>query len=157
MLFFLSSLAAGGARLLAQSDPSTEPTVIAVGKVWPAVVNVNTERIVKRTYQDPYDQMFNQFFGGSMRPPRELRQKVQSLGSGFLVDPAGYIVTNEHVVERAADMKIHVTMADGKVYEATLCDGGSLEGYRAPENRRGQSRFPISPCRISRRICWGRR
>jgi S1-C subfamily serine protease len=97
--------------------------VVAVGKVWPAVVNVNTERIIKRTYQDPYDQLFNQFFGGEMRPPRELQQKEQSLGSGFIVSPSGYIVTNEHVVERAADMKIHVTMSDGKVYEARYVTG----------------------------------
>jgi serine protease Do len=87
------------------------------------VVNVNTERIITRTYQNPYDQLFNQFFGGTMRPPRELQQKEQSLGSGFIVDPAGYIVTNEHVVERAADMKIHVTMSDGKVYEARYVTG----------------------------------
>jgi len=105
------------------SDPASEPTVIAVGKVWPAVVNVNTERIITQRYQNPYDQLFNQFFGGAMRPPRELQQKVQSLGSGFIVDPAGYIVTNEHVVERAADMKIHVTMSDGKVYEARYVTG----------------------------------
>jgi serine protease Do len=111
--------------ILAQTgnDPALEPAVIAVGKVWPAVVNVNTERIVKRTYEDPYDQLFNQFFGGAMRPPREVQQKLQSLGSGFIVDPAGYIVTNEHVVERAADMKIHVTMSDGKVYEARYVTG----------------------------------
>jgi len=107
----------------AQNDPASEPAVVAVGKVWPAVVNVNTERIIKRLYQNPYDQLFNQFFGGQMRPPRELQQKEQSLGSGFIVDPAGYIVTNEHVVERAADMKIHVTMSDGKVYEARYVTG----------------------------------
>jgi len=115
------------APLLAESgganDPASEPAVVAVGKVWPAVVNVNTEHIIRRTYQDPYDQLFNQFFGGTMRPPREMQQKVQSLGSGFLVGPTGYIVTNEHVVERAADMKIHVTMSDGKVYEAHYITG----------------------------------
>jgi len=105
------------------SDPASEPAVVAVGKAWPAVVNVNTERVITRTYQNPYDQLFNQFFGGEMRPARELRQKVQSLGSGFLVDPSGYIVTNEHVVERAADMKIHVTLSNGKVYEARYVTG----------------------------------
>ena len=105
-----------------QNDPTTEPTVVAVSKVWPAVVNVNTERIIKMTYENPYDQLFNQFFGG-MRKPREYQQKEQSLGSGFIVDPAGYIVTNEHVVERAADMKIHVTLSDGKVYEARYVTG----------------------------------
>ncbi len=107
----------------AEIDPATEPSVIAVGKVWPAVVNIATERIVRRTYQDPYDQLFNQFFGGEMRPPRELRQKVQSLGSGFIIDPAGFIVTNQHVVERAADLKIQVTTSDGKTYSATYIAG----------------------------------
>jgi len=120
---FLATLLAGLLPAFAQSDPATEPAVVAVGRVWPAVVNVNTERIIRRTYEDPYDQLFNQFFGGAMRPPREMQQKVQSLGSGFLVGPTGYIVTNEHVVERAADMKIHVTMSDGKVYEARYITG----------------------------------
>ena len=120
---FLIILTASAAPVLAQNDPATEPAVLALGKIWPAVVNVNTERIIKRSYEDPYDQLFNQFFGGQMRPPRELQQKEQSLGSGFLIDPAGYIVTNEHVVERAADMKIHVTMSNGKVYEARYVTG----------------------------------
>ena len=123
LLILLGAMSPILAQAGAQNDPASEPAVIAVGKVWPAVVNVNTERIVKRLYQSPYDQLFNQFFGGEMRPPRELAQKEQSLGSGFLVDPAGYIVTNEHVVERAADMKIHVTLSDGKVYEARYITG----------------------------------
>jgi serine protease Do len=123
LLIFLGALSPAPAQTGPQNDPASEPAVIAVGKAWPAVVNVNTERIVKRLYQTPYDQLFNQFFGGEMRPPRELSQKEQSLGSGFIVDPAGYIVTNEHVVERAADMKIHVTLSDGKVYEARYVTG----------------------------------
>ena len=110
-------------RAFAQGDPASEPSVVAVGKVLPAVVNINTERIVRRTFQDPRDELFNQYFGGPMRPPRELRQKVQSLGSGFLVDPSGYIVTNEHVVERAADLKIQVTLSDGKTYSARYIAG----------------------------------
>jgi len=123
VLALVIGLAMSGGRSFAQSDPASEPAVVAVGKVLPAVVNINTERIVRRTYQDPRDQLFNQFFGGPMRPPRELRQKVQSLGSGFLVDPAGYIVTNEHVVERAADLKIQVTLSDGKTYDARYISG----------------------------------
>src|SRR5215210_3135441 len=110
---------------LAQSpaDPATEPAVIAVSKAMPAVVNINTERVVKRTVRDPYDDFFNNFFGGPTRPTRQIRQKVQSLGSGFIVDPAGYIVTNEHVVERAADLKIQVTTTDGKTYTARYVSG----------------------------------
>lgn len=101
------------------AQPASEPSVIAVAKALPAVVNVNTERIVRRAYRDPYDDFITQFFGEQMRPPgRELRQKVQSLGSGFIVDPAGYIVTNQHVVDRAEDLKISVTTPDGKTYNA---------------------------------------
>jgi len=122
-LFYIVLVLCGCGAVSAQTDPASEPSVIAVGKVWPAVVNINTERIIKRTVRDPYDEMFNQFFGRQIAPSRELRQKVQSLGSGFLVDPAGYIVTNEHVVERAADMRIHVTTSDGKTYEARYISG----------------------------------
>ncbi|MEI6560809.1 MAG: trypsin-like peptidase domain-containing protein [Verrucomicrobiota bacterium] len=105
-------------------EPASEPSVLAVAKAMPAVVNVNTERIVRRAVRDPYDDFITQFFGGQMRPPgRELRQKVQSLGSGFIVDPAGYIVTNEHVVERAEDLKISVTTPDGKTYTARYITG----------------------------------
>ena len=54
---------------------------------------------------------------------REIRQTLQSLGSGFIIDPAGHIVTNQHVVERAADLKIHVTTNDGKTYNAHYIAG----------------------------------
>ncbi len=104
-------------------DPTQEPSVIAVGKVMPTVVNINTERVVKRTARQPADTFFNEFYGGQMRPPRTYKQKVQSLGSGFIVDPTGFIVTNEHVVERAADLKISVTTSDGKTYEAKYVTG----------------------------------
>jgi serine protease Do len=107
----------------AQTDPATEPSVVAVAKVMPAVVNINTERVIQRTVRDPRDDFFNQFFGGPMRRPRVLSQKVQSLGSGFIVDPSGYIVTNEHVVERAAELKISVTTNDGKTYDARYIAG----------------------------------
>jgi len=115
--------AASIARADSQNEPSTEPSVIAVNKTWPAVVNINTERIVRRTVQDPLDMLFNQFYGAQVRPGRQISQKIMSLGSGFLVDPSGYIVTNQHVVERAADLKIQVTMTDGNTYEAKYIAG----------------------------------
>jgi len=104
-------------------QPSKEPTVLAVAKTLPAVVNINTERVVRRTVRDPYDDFFNNFFGGPMRPPRTLKQTVQSLGSGFLIGPDGYILTNAHVVERAADLKISVTPSDGKTHVARYITG----------------------------------
>jgi S1-C subfamily serine protease len=111
------------ASLFAQADPATEPAVLAVAKVLPAVVNINTERVVRRRVRDPFEDFATQFFGNYRSQPREIRQTLQSLGSGFIVDPAGYIVTNEHVVQRAADLKIEVTMNDGKVYNARYITG----------------------------------
>lgn len=108
---------------LAQADPASEPGVIAVAKVLPAVVSINTERVVRRQVRDPFEDFYAQFFGNYRVRPREIRQRIQSLGSGFVVDPAGYIVTNQHVVERAADLKIQVTTNDGKTYAAHYITG----------------------------------
>ena len=107
----------------AQTDPASEPSVLAVAKALPAVVNVNTERVVRRAVRDPVEDFYAQFFGNYRTRPREIRQTLQSLGSGFIVDPAGYIVTNQHVVERAADLKIQVTTNDGKTYNAHYITG----------------------------------
>ena len=103
--------------------PEEEPTVKVVARTLPAVVNINTESIVKRAVRDPMDSVFDSFFGGTMRPPRTIRQKVQSLGSGFFIDDKGTIITNAHVVERAAEMKISVTTPNGKTYSAHYVTG----------------------------------
>jgi serine protease Do len=121
-LIFLAAFAFN-ASSFAQADPAAEPAVLAVAKVLPAVVNINTERVVRRTVRDPFDEFYSQFFGNYRSRPREIRQTLQSLGSGFIVDPNGYIVTNEHVVERAADLKIQVTTNDTKTYNAHYITG----------------------------------
>src|SRR6476659_8776499 len=121
-LIFLFSLCETS-RCFAQADPASEPAVLAIAKVLPAVVNINTERIVKRQVRDPFEDFAAQFFGNYRGRPREVRQTLQSLGSGFLVDPAGYVITNEHVVARAADLKIEVTTNDGKTYRAHYITG----------------------------------
>jgi serine protease Do len=108
---------------LAQVDPAAEPAVLAVAKVLPAVVNINTERVIRRSVRDPIEDFYAQFFGYYRGHPREIRQTLQSLGSGFIVDPAGYIVTNQHVVERAADLKIKVTTNNDKTYSAHYITG----------------------------------
>ena len=113
----------GSRACFAQADPASEPAVLAVAKVLPAVVNINTERVVRRTVRDPLEDLYAQFFGYNHVRPRQIRQTLQSLGSGFIIDPAGYIVTNQHVVERAADLKIHVTTNDGKTYNAHYIAG----------------------------------
>jgi serine protease Do len=122
-LFIVLLILAQTGPCFGQADPASEPSVLAVAKVLPAVVNINTERVVKRTVRDPVEDFYGQFFGYNRVRPRQIRQTLQSLGSGFIVDPAGYIVTNQHVVERAADLKIHVTTNDGKTYNAHYITG----------------------------------
>jgi serine protease Do len=122
-LFVALLILAQAGACFGQADPASEPAVLAVAKVLPAVVNINTERVVRRTVRDPFEDFYAQFFGYNRIRPREIRQTLQSLGSGFIIDPAGYIITNQHVVERAADLKIHVTTNDGKTYNAHYITG----------------------------------
>ncbi len=99
-------------------ESSTDPVVVAVQKVLPAVVNISTERLAQRPFRDPFEDFWRQFFGQPRQP--DVRG-VQSLGSGVIVDEDGWIVTNQHVVRRAS--KISVTMADGARYEAQYVSG----------------------------------
>jgi S1-C subfamily serine protease len=100
-------------------DPQSDPVVAAIQKVLPAVVNLNTERLVERAVTDPFEELFRQFFGGPSRRPRA--EGGQSLGSGAIVDEDGWIVTNFHVVQRAT--RIHVVLADGTRLEAKFVSG----------------------------------
>ena len=99
-------------------DAARDPVVLAVQKVLPAVVNISTERIVERQFNDPFDELFRQFFG---QPPLPRMEGVQSLGSGVIVDEDGWIVTNWHVVRRAT--KITVVLADGTKFDAQYVSG----------------------------------
>ncbi|MBS0431857.1 MAG: Do family serine endopeptidase [Proteobacteria bacterium] len=97
-----------------QPLPSLAPML---GKVSPAVVNISST--THRKIRDPFfdDPIMRQFFGLPMAPPREAIQ--QSLGSGVIVDAAkGYILTNNHVVAGADDIK--VTLTDGRSFKAKL-------------------------------------
>lgn len=99
--------------------PEGEPIVRAVQGALPAVVNIYTE--YTEEVRDPYDAYFDVFGGGGMyRGNRILRKPVRSLGSGALVSEDGYIVTNEHVANRAKDLKIKVTLPDKTDFEAKL-------------------------------------
>jgi serine protease Do len=94
--------------------------------VSPAVVNIRTEKVVKRGRpafrhfrspfgeEDPFHDFFEKFFGD--RPRREFKER--SLGSGFIIDKEGHIVTNNHVIENAD--KIKVKLKNGKEYNAEI-------------------------------------
>lgn len=103
---------------------------ISDGKLWvrlakeltPAVVNVSTTQVVKGRgivprgpfgEDDPFNEFFKRFFGES---PRQF--KTTSLGSGFIINKDGYILTNNHVVENATD--ITVKLGDGREFKAKV-------------------------------------
>jgi serine protease Do len=87
----------------------------------PGVVNINTKTVRVPRGRTPFfgDDMLDRFFGPAPEgDQRERRQTQTSLGSGFVIDKEGYILTNRHVVERAD--QIDVTFPDGKRYEAKV-------------------------------------
>ncbi|MEL6703668.1 MAG: trypsin-like peptidase domain-containing protein [Bacteroidota bacterium] len=92
--------------------------VNAVEVVAPAVVSVNVIEVQQVRYRDPFagDPFFEYFFG--RRRDRVVERQVQGLGSGFVISPDGYIVTNDHVAGNAT--KITVAFPDGGELDATL-------------------------------------
>jgi len=95
-------------------------------KVSPAVVNIRTVKLIQgggRVFRqfkmpfekdDPMGEFFEKFFG--QEPQRKFKQR--SLGSGFIIDHEGFIVTNNHVVESADQIK--VILSDGKEFGAEI-------------------------------------
>ncbi len=84
-----------------------------VKKVSSAVVGINVTEIRKIRSPWSADPFFRQFFGD-----RYFQQEIKSLGSGAIISPDGYIITNDHVAGNA--VKIIVTMTNGKKYDAKL-------------------------------------
>src|SRR5258707_12551719 len=83
-----------------------------VKRVAPAVVNVYAARVVENRFPMYDDPIFRRFFGGG-------KEQVQrSLGTGVIVDPAGLVVTNFHVIENAD--QIRVSLADKREFEADI-------------------------------------
>lgn len=87
----------------------------------PSVVNISTTMFVKGIDMgNPFkgffgnDEFFDKFFGDA--PTKEFKQK--SLGSGFIIDKEGYILTNNHVVEKASSIKVR--LSDDKEYAAKV-------------------------------------
>ena len=105
---------AGISLLEAPSEPRTEfapgSLAAAAQKAMPAVVSINPSKEVRHPRSnDPWFQ----FFFGDVGP-----QQQTGLGSGVIVSPAGYILTNNHVVEGAD--QIAVTLADGRMANASI-------------------------------------
>ena len=92
-----------------------------IEKASPSVVNIQSTRVIKASEQggnNPFmsDPFFRQFFGGNGSRPHT--QRESGLGSGVIVDPSGYILTNNHVVEKATTVR--VTLLDKREYTAKV-------------------------------------
>ncbi|HUI95653.1 MAG TPA: DegQ family serine endoprotease [Xanthobacteraceae bacterium] len=86
-----------------------------VKRVAPAVVNVYAAKVIENRNPLLDDPIFRRFFGNPGGPREQIQR---SLGSGVLVDPSGLIVTNNHVIEGADQVK--VSLADKREFEAEI-------------------------------------
>jgi serine protease Do len=110
------------------ADPNEAPSRTGfapiVKEVLPNVVNISSSKVVRTPNQMPEgmqsDPFFQQFFGHSFgnRPEIPQNRREQSLGSGVIVSPEGYVLTNNHVVDGATDVK--VTLSDKRELKATI-------------------------------------
>ncbi|MGD8366565.1 MAG: DegQ family serine endoprotease [Desulfobacterales bacterium] len=120
--------------------------------VGPAVVNIRTVKTVKgggpvfRHFQrgpfgdqDQFRDFFEKFFGGE-EPHRDFKQR--SLGSGFIIDPEGFIVTNNHVIEDADE--IRVILKDEKEYDAKVVGRDPNTDLALIKIQDGKN-FPVMP------------
>ena len=127
---FLSAASAAPAPSAPAEPESLQAAFIRIGQqVGPAVVSISTEQIerVKQYFRgmprspfmgegDPFEEFFRQFYGGEAAPEQQFHRF--GLGSGVIIDPQGYVLTNEHVVADAE--KITVTMTDGREFTGTV-------------------------------------
>ena len=88
-------------------------------KLKPTVVNIRTAKVIKPKQriqrprmQSPFDNFFEDFFGQQDQMPQQRSRREQSLGTGFIISPDGYILTNNHVVSGADE--VMVKLSDGR-------------------------------------------
>ena len=127
LLLLMAIASQGGCESKSRTEVVGFPQSFAdlAEKVKPAVVNISTTSTVKvpgnpfRHFFGPEDggpfgDFFKRFFNET--PDREMKQ--QSLGSGFIIDRDGYIITNNHVVDSAEEIK--AKLADGREFKAKV-------------------------------------
>jgi len=108
-----------------------------VKRIAPAVVNVYAARVVENRMPLFDDPIFRRFFGGGGGGPRE--QVQRSLGSGVIVDASGLVVTNNHVIENADQIK--VSLADKREFDADLILKDARSDLAVLRLKDGRERF----------------
>jgi Do/DeqQ family serine protease len=109
-----------------------------VKRATPSVVNVYAAKVVENRNPLFDDPMFRRFFGAPGNIPREQMQR--SLGSGVIVDAGGLVITNNHVVEGATEVK--VSLADKREFEAEIVLKDPRTDLAVLRVKDGKERFP---------------
>jgi len=107
----------------AYAGPLPESFSDLVQKVTPAVVNISSthqadsgDMMPDMPFQFPQGSPFEEFFKQFRQQNNQRPHKVVSLGSGFIVDPSGYVVTNNHVIEGADQVKVSLADKQPRVH-----------------------------------------
>src|SRR5438105_5407966 len=128
-VLLLVLLAALPAHAQERTQPKLDPRALlhaleeafttAADRVTPAVVNVST--VPRKQSAEEAPERFREFFGEEFYERffrRRPREEARASGSGVMVDPRGYVLTNNHVIENAQD--ITVRLSDGRKFTAKL-------------------------------------
>ncbi|MGM4922940.1 DegQ family serine endoprotease [Tardiphaga sp. 804_B3_N1_9] len=108
-----------------------------VQRVQPAVVNVYAAKTVQNRNPLLDDPVFRRFFGGQGMQPEQMQR---SLGSGVMVDASGLVVTNNHVIEGADQVK--VSLADKREFEAEIVLKDSRTDLAVLRIKDSKEKFP---------------
>jgi Do/DeqQ family serine protease len=113
-----------------------------VQRVAPAVVNVYAAKVVERRNPFSDDPFFRRFFGQGFGGGLQREQVQRSLGSGVIVDAGGLVVTNNHVIEGASEVK--VALADKREFEADIVLKDTRSDLAVLRLRDARERFPVA-------------
>jgi serine protease Do len=102
----------------AQARGTPESFADLAERLLPTVVNIATTQVIESRRGEEFEEFFKEFFERRGQPPPQERRKASSLGSGFIIDSSGYVVTNQHVIDGADE--ITVRLADDTLLKAKL-------------------------------------
>jgi len=138
LILALPGLGAAQERRLPTQNELRLSYAPVVQHVAPAVVNVYAAKVVQNRNPLLDDPIFRRFFGV---PGGGGSQVQRSLGSGVIVDGSGLVVTNNHVIEGADEVK--VSLADKREFEATLVLKDPRTDLAVLRIKDGRERFPV--------------
>ncbi|MBH8553978.1 trypsin-like peptidase domain-containing protein [Nostocaceae cyanobacterium CENA357] len=151
-----NSVAADTPELIAQRQSpaaaaigNTSFVTAAVNRVGTAVVRIDTERTISRRV-DPFfeDPFFRRFFGENL-PQQMPSEQLRGLGSGFIIDKSGLVLTNAHVVDKAD--KVTVRLKDGRTFEGQVKGIDEVTDLAVVKINAGND-LPVAPLGSSKNV-----